>query len=444
MMPRVPSLSGWISVPAYAAAAPALLLLQHILVAAVYRLNGEVLIADQGFWLLPLRRLAAMPGLSALEAALAFLVSLLLMWILAVLSFRRASRSGGGFGLAGLSLVPAMQLVAVAILILLPIRAEETAPLEGQARDASHILQGVLMGAAIIVFAVLLSAVTFGAYGWGLFVLTPFLVGATTAYVANRRLPIDAGTSISLAVAAAALGSLMLLMLALEGLVCILLVAPLALVLAVIGAAIGRSAAIMRHKRDNPVMSLALLPAVFALEAAIPPDIPIVAEQAIIISAPPSRVWAALTDGRPIASPPGLVGRAGLAYPLRGQIVQPRVGGERLGLFSTGSAHERITEWTPGRSLAFEVLKQPPAMEEMSPYRRVHAPHVEGYFDTEETRFRLESLPRGETRLVVEATHVLRIDPVLYWEPIARWAIRANTRRVLLDIKAKAERRSPA
>jgi hypothetical protein len=84
-------------------------------------------------------------------------------------------------------------------------------------------------------------------------------------------------------------------------------------------------------------------------------------------------------------------------------------------------------------------VSQPPAMEEMSPYRRVHAPHVQGYFDTGETRFDLEPLPGGRTRLTVRASHVLRIDPVPYWEPIARWAVHENTDRVLRFVKAEAE-----
>jgi len=48
----------------------------------------------------------------------------------------------------------------------------------------------------------------------------------------------------------------------------------------------------------------------------------------------------------------------------------------RLGEFSTGIARERVTEWRPSRKLAFVVESQPPMMEEMSPYRRVHAPHL--------------------------------------------------------------------
>jgi hypothetical protein len=75
----------------------------------------------------------------------------------------------------------------------------------------------------------------------------------------------------------------------------------------------------------------------------------------------------------------------------------------------------------------------------MSPWRRVHAPHVSGYFDTLETRFVLVPLRGGGTRLTVSAEHILRIDPALYWEPIARWAISRNISRVMEDVRAKAE-----
>jgi hypothetical protein len=50
-------------------------------------------------------------------------------------------------------------------------------------------------------------------------------------------------------------------------------------------------------------------------------------------------------------------------------------------------------------------------MEEMSPYRRVHAPHVEGNFETSWTSFDLEPRPDGGTRLTARAAHELRIDP---------------------------------
>jgi hypothetical protein len=129
---------------------------------------------------------------------------------------------------------------------------------------------------------------------------------------------------------------------------------------------------------------------------------------------------------------------------VRGRLFGQGVGAIRLGEFSTGIAREWVTEWVPGRRLAFTVLAQLPAMKEMSPYRRVHSPHVQGYFETGTTRFILKPLPSGGTRLDIDAPHIMRIDPVLYWEPLARLAIRINLSRVLDDLRQKAERIAPS
>ena len=438
-MIRLGSMRGEVSPAVYAIAAPLLVLSQHGLVVLAYRMSGRPLVPDQEFWLLPLRRLAVLPDLSPAAAALAFAFSLMVAWALAVLSYKRASRAGRGFELAALSVVPGLQIPAIAVLALVPPR-RVPADLEAEPQSrVSHILQGILAGVAIIVFAVLVSAVTFGAYGWGLFVLTPLTVGMASAFIANRDAALEFGTTLWLAMTAAALGSLALIMFALEGLVCIVMAAPLAVVAVLVGALIGRSIAIARHDPRKPFLTVALLPAVFAFEAAMPPSVTIATQESIVIAAPPSAVWRILTSDAPITAPVGLVGRAGLAHPLRGRLLGEGVGADRIGYFSTGVARERITQWRPGRRLAFALLSQPPAMEEMSPYREVHAPHVHGYFDTGETQFDLEPLPDGQTRLSVSASHVLRIDPVLYWQPIARWAVRENAGRVLRFVKHRSE-----
>lgn len=438
-MRLLPSFKGDISPLAYMVCAPLLLLLQHLAVTIAYQAAGEPLFHDAWFWFLPLRRLAQLPGLAPAAAALAFAFSLAVAWGLALLSFRRASRAGMGYALAALTIVPAIQLGAVVLLALMPSRANiaDLPPTRGV--NVAHVLQGVLAGIGIIVGAVLISAVTFGAYGWGLFVMTPFMVGVVTAYVANRQNVLDVGPTITIVSAAASLGGLALLATALEGFICIILVAPLGIVVAIVGGHLGRAIALAGQRRGTPLMSIALLPAVFALEAAMPPAVPIAMREGIDIAAPPAAVWAALTSDEPIRMPPGLVSRAGLAFPIGGRLIGQGVGAERLGEFSTGTARERITAWVPGKRLAFVILSQPPAMEEMSPYRRVHAPHVSGYFVTAGTRFDIDALPGGGTRLTVHALHTLRLDPVLYWEPIARWAIHENVTRVLSDVKDKSE-----
>lgn len=440
-MALIPSFAGRTSPVTYACAAPALLVSQHLAVLLAYRVAGWKLAADTEFWLLPLRRLALMPDLTAVMAALAFAFSLLVAWGLALLSFRRARWSSGGYLLAALAIVPGVQVAAITILALLPRFADEQEQTELETGiDIAHVVQGVLAGVAIIVLAVLVSAVTFGAYGWGLFVMTPLLVGITTGFLANRRNLMSLGRTMFVVLAAAALGTVALVMFALEGVMCILLAAPLGGIVAAIGGAIGRALARTGKSRNRPLMSVALLPALFAIDAATPPAVPIASRATIDIDAPPAAVWSALTSSTRIAGGPGLIGATGLAYPIRGRLIGTGIGAIRLGEFSTGVAREQVTQWVPGRLLTFVVLHQPPAMEEMSPYRRVHAPHVEGYFDTGETRFFLAPLAGGGTRLGIASVHVLRIDPALYWEPLARLAIRLNLSRVLEDVRVKAER----
>jgi hypothetical protein len=423
----------------YPIAALAILLSQHAAVALAAMALGWPLQADAEFWLMPWRSLARIPGLSAGSAALAFAVGLAAAGLLASLSFGRARQSGQGFMLAAFAVVPVAQVVAVAVLAALPVEAgDEPAPPDEGANVAA-IIEGLLAGLLLILFAVILSTLVFGSYGWGLFVLTPFLVGVTTGYLANRDGVIGLGRTNSLVLASTALGGLALIAFALEGLICIILAAPLAAGVAVVGGAIGRQLAIARRGGPTPLMSVALLPFVFALEAAMPPNIVIETRESIDVAAPPADVWRALTATDDIEPDAGLVFRLGLAYPLRSRILRGGVGGERIGIFSTGIARERITSWLPGRSLAFAVLSQPPAMAELSPYAEVHAPHVRGYFETVSTSFTLQPLPGGGTRLMASAGHVLRLDPVLYWEPVARWAIRQNVRRVLAHVRARAE-----
>jgi hypothetical protein len=438
---------GRLSPALYPFLAGPLLLLQHAAVALACAREGHALTPDLLFWLLPLKRLidTRFHRIADVELALVFVVVLLSAGGVAIVSIRRAARSGFGFGLAVMAIVPGLQVFAVLLLSLLPFPRPAPSADAGDVADeapganAVHILQGLLSGVAVIVLAVLVSAVTFGAYGYGLFLLTPLLVGITTAYLANRRHPLSAGDTNWLVLSATALGGFSLIVLALEGIICLILAAPLAAGAALIGGVLGRAAALNRNRYDKPLMAVALLPAIFALEAAMPPAAAIASRESIDIAAPSSAVWRAVTSDAPIIVSPGLVGRAGLAYPLRGALRGEGVGAIRIGYFSTGVARERVTVWQPHRALGFAVLVQPPAMEEMSPYRRDHAPHVLGYFETGETHFILEPLRNGGTRLTVAASHVLRIDPIPYWEPIARWAAAANSRRVLLDLKRKAE-----
>ena len=78
-------------------------------------------------------------------------------------------------------------------------------------------------------------------------------------------------------------------------------------------------------------------------------------------------------------------------------------------------------------------------MRELSPYSRVNAPHVSGYFRTLEVTFSLSQLQSGQTRLSLTSRHDLDLEPALYWMPLAQWAVRANKLRVLAHLRRQAE-----
>jgi len=101
-------LAGQVAPPVYAVMTPLILLSQHLAVALCYHWAGARLELDAGFWLLPLRRLADMPGLTSAMAASVFLIGFLVAWALAVLSFRRATWSNRGYWLSLFAIFPVL------------------------------------------------------------------------------------------------------------------------------------------------------------------------------------------------------------------------------------------------------------------------------------------------------------------------------------------------
>jgi hypothetical protein len=294
---------------------------------------------------------------------------------------------------------------------------------------------------ALTLIAVAMGALVFGTYGFGMFVASPFVIGATTAYFANRKGDLGGSRTSVLVVSAAALGSIALVMAALEGLVCIVLASPLGLGVALVGGVCGRQIAL--STRRSPTQTLpgfALLPLLFALESIFPTTTSFDTYQTIVVRAPPEVVWQSIVQMEPIDEPPALPFRLGVAYPVRGELLGEGVGAMRRGEFSTGTALERVTEWIPNRKIAFVVLTDVPAMRELSPYRHVHAPHVVGYFNSRHTSFELVRRSDGRTEIIERTSHELKLEPVLYWLPMARWIVSLNNARALDHIRRHAER----
>jgi hypothetical protein len=370
---------------------------------------------------------------------------LIVAWALAALSLRRAADANISGWIAAAAIAPVVQIPVILVLCLAPpCVAEDSLPGDARERSATEwraAAQGLIAGLGLTLAAVAVGALVFGAYGYGMFVVSPFVIGAMTAYLGNRQHDIGPTRTAILVTGATVLGCIGLLMFALEGIVCMVLAAPLGIVMALVGGALGRPIALLTRRAPRRTLpALALLPLVFAVENVIAETTSFDTTETIVVNAPPERVWKAVVNMDPLDEPPALPFRLGLAYPLRGEIIGEGVGALRRGEFSTGIAIERITEWVPERKLAFVVVSDVPAMQEISPYQHVHAPHVTGYFLTAGTSFELASLADSRTRIIERTSHQLKLDPVFYWLPMARFVVHENNARVLAHIKRQSER----
>ena len=140
---------------------------------------------------------------------------------------------------------------------------------------------------------------------------------------------------------------------------------------------------------------------------------------AVIIDATPAQIWPHVVAFRALPEPTALAFRLGIAYPRYARIEGSGVGAVRYCVFSTGPFVEPITAWEPGRRLAFDVVRSPDPMRELTPYARIGPPHLDGYLRSERGEFRLVALPDGRTRLEGSTWYRLSLAPEPYWQVIA-------------------------
>src|SRR5262245_39755600 len=199
---------------------------QHLITIVVIAAEGGSFGAaakDWQFYLMPLQTLAKHSGASALTLLLALTGLLIACWALAALAFRRAADAEVSGWIAAFAIAPVVQIATIGLLSAMPSRAvagdagimTRRGPL-GWAAAA----QGLFLGVAVTLFAVATGALLFGSYGFGIFVASPFTIGASTGYFANRRADLSPLRTAELVAGAIFLGGIALLIAALEGVIC--------------------------------------------------------------------------------------------------------------------------------------------------------------------------------------------------------------------------------
>jgi uncharacterized membrane protein YhaH (DUF805 family) len=418
---------------------------------AAIKYAGDVFIVWRGtgrIWhpidyLSPVSSLASSSLVDASGFVLLALWALPFLWIGVSMSMRRAIDAGESAWLALLFFVPALNYLLMAALCALPTSDEpvdiEEVPRTYERRLPKALLAiavGMVLGLAMLAFSIYGAA----SYGISLFLGTPFLIGAITAFLFNRRYPASAAETHQ--VVFMTLGCLggVILITAAEGALCLLMAAPLAVVIGMMGSSLGRHIALRdRGALANAMLGVVLLPLTATLDATRPATPLREVQSSVVIAASPDVVWRNVIAFPPLPEPSELVFRAGIAYPMRAEIRGEGVGAVRYCVFSTGAFVEPITRWEPGRRLSFDVSEQPRPLQEWSPYANVAPPHLDGYFRSRRGEFRLVALPDGRTRLEGSTWYEMRLEPAAYWVLFGDAFIERIHRRVLDHIASNAE-----
>jgi uncharacterized membrane protein YhaH (DUF805 family) len=367
------------------------------------------------------------------------------IWIGVTLMLRRAVDAGRSPAWCSAFFIPILSYAVMLWLAALPSapaapERERSDPWSDVDRYGSAIF-GVLGAAAFGLLAILVSVVGIRNYGWPLFLGTPFIQGMVCGWAFNREHARSVNETNAVVWTSLLLVGGIVFLFAMEGVICLLMAFPIAIVLGVMGANVGRNIALRGNRNVfGAAAMLFVVPAGALMDKATtsaPPTYEVVTT--IEVAASPERVWEKVVQFGEIKAPLAWYFRGGIAYPVRATIDGSGVGAIRRCEFSTGAFVEPITIWDEPRRLAFGVTEQPAPLTELSIYSKVYAPHINGYFRSDRGEFRLIPLANGGTRLEGHTWYSVAVYPQPYWRAVSELLLHQIHHRVLDQVRLEAE-----
>ncbi len=410
-------------------------------------------LADYLQWNFPSPSLVS-PELLARHGGWMLVAALPFLWAGVVLTLQRLRSARLPLWLAVLFVVPVVKWFLFLLGVLVPGRngASAAEALRPASDRVSSMFPGSRMGsalAAVGIAALVTVAVTaVGAgwlktYGWGVFAGVPFITGFLAAMIHGVAQVRRLGESMTVAMLAVTIAGAGFLLFAIEGLICIAMAVPLAVPLALIGGLAGHAAQPARWRQGSAQVACAAvlaLPVMIGVERFHGEEAPLLeVKSALEVNAPPAKVWRHVVTFSELDPPTEWYFRAGIAYPLRAEIQGVGPGAIRRCVFTTGPFVEPIEVWDEPRLLRFGVTSNPAPMQEWTPYREIHPPHLKGFLVSERGQFLLTELPGGRTRLEGTTWYRHNMWPVAYWQAWSDEIIHRIHLRVLRHVRALAE-----
>ena len=379
--------------------------------------------------------------------------SLPFAWVATTMSVRRANDGDYGQLLGLLVLVPVLNLLVMAFLSSAPSQRESKIDdkiaeqnIRIKEKSSTHFYGSAFVGTVVGgLFAVVVTAISvysIKSYGGSLFLGMPIVSGAVAAFVYNQPVMRTFGASIGVGMMACVIGGLFLLLFAMEGVICLVMAAPLLLPLGALGGILGFAIArtiLWQSKMMLGGTLIVAVPLMGIVENHLKSTEVYMVESSVLIDAPREAVWDNVVAFPEINSPPDWLFRFGVAMPVRARIEGTGVGAVRHCEFTTGSFVEPIRIWDAPNRLAFDVTKQPDPLVELTPYRHVHPPHLQGTFVSVKGEFELLKISGGKTKLIGRTWYKVDMGPRVYWRLWTDWIVHRIHNRVLNHIQDSTE-----
>ena len=213
-----------------------------------------------------------------------------------------------------------------------------------------------------------------------------------------------------------------------EGLICIIILAPVYFLATLTGALVGR----IIFRIDPTRLQLSIVP-LFALLALAEPltradQINVVTDR-IVIRAPANKVWAQVKAFPAVSAPPRFwLFRIGLPYPMATTATGDYVNAQRECIFSHDAVFkEKVIEFDPEKKLTFDIVESPAD------------PELIGHLTPHRGQFILYPNPDGSTTLLGSTWYTLHVRPLWYFDLWTHHIFRAVHLRVMEDIRLRAE-----
>lgn len=321
-----------------------------------------------------------------------------------------------------------------------------------QANGLSEALYALVMTVPPAAILSYFGVAVLQSYGWGLFIGIPFAVGMASTYLFGRHQARNFGASMAIATLALTLLGASIFFFAWEGMVCLIMAAPLAYALAYMGAFFGYSMQKKKHLLAQTRMVIASLLLIVPVsmgaeykEHLTPPLCAV--HSSIDIAADPQTVWKYVIAFPPLPPPQEPIFKIGIAYPQDAIINGHGQGAVRHCRFSTGEFVEPIYIWKEPQLLQFGVSAQPEPMKELSFIHNIQPAHLNGYLNVRKGEFRLA--PRRcedgsvKTRIIGTTWYENRMWPASYWSAWTDYIVHNIHNRVLVHIKNLSEKAQP-